>query len=84
MEDSWKALKDEKDERDEKLDTQYLRNLSLDSVPEVVNLLDDKIVSKDIEKYLAERQEDLALQRSWQSFNLSRHKAKQVLTQSKL
>lgn len=67
-----------------KLDTQYLSNLSLDSVPEVVNLLNDEMVSKDIKKYLAERQEDLALQRSWQSFNVSRHKAKQVLTQSKL
>jgi len=67
-----------------KLDTHYLRNLSYDSIPELVNLLDDKKVSTDIKKYLVEQQEVISKKQSWQSFNLSQHKAKQVLSQYKL
>lgn len=67
-----------------KLDTHYLRNLSYDSIPELVNLLNDKNVYPDIKKYLAEQQEDISKKQSWQSFNLSQHKAKQVLAQYKL
>lgn len=67
-----------------KLDTNYLRNLSDDSIPELVNLLDDKKVSTDLKKYLAEQQEVIAKKQSWQSFNLSQRKAKQVLSQYEL
>lgn len=67
-----------------KLDPQYLRNLSYDSIPEVVNLLNDEKVTTDIRKYLTEQQVELSIKQSWQSFNLSKHKAKQVLSQAKL
>ena len=67
-----------------KLDTQYLRNLSYDSIPELVNLLDDQKVSTDIKKYLTERQEEISKKQPWQAFNLSKHRAKQVLSQYKI
>ena len=66
-----------------KLDTQYLRNLSYDTIPQLVNLLDDEKVSIDIKKYLAEKHEVISKKQSWQSFNFSQHKAKQVLSQYK-
>jgi len=67
-----------------KLDTHYLRNLSYDTLPQLVNLLDDEKVSIDINKYFVEQQKEikeLSKKQSWQSFNLSEHKAKQVLSQ---
>jgi len=67
-----------------KLDTQYLRNLSYDTIPQLVNLLDDEKVSTDIKKYLSEEQKVLSKELPWQAFNLSRYKAKQVLSQYKL
>lgn len=66
-----------------KLDTHYLRNLSYDTIPQLVNLLDDEKVSIDIKKYLAEKHEVISKKQSWQSFNFSQHKAKQVLSQYK-
>ena len=66
-----------------KLDTHYLSNLSYDSIPELVSLLDDKKVSADIKKYLAEEQKVVSEKQSWQSFNLSKYKAIQVLSQYK-
>ncbi|MHB8072597.1 DUF4153 domain-containing protein [Desulfosporosinus fructosivorans] len=77
-----------------KLDPYYLRNLSYDSIPSVVNLLKDgkvfkdenvfrdEYVSNDLKSYLAGQQNLLSIEQSWQSFNLSRHKAKQVLSQN--
>lgn len=67
-----------------KLDTHYLWNLSYDSIPELVNLLNDKKVSIDINRYLFEQQRVISKKQSWQSFNLSQHKAKEVLAQYKL
>ena len=66
-----------------KLDTDYLRNLSYDSIPVLVNLLKDENAPDDIKEYLVLLQEDLAKKQSWQSFNLSQHKAKQELSQAK-
>jgi len=67
-----------------KLDNHYLRNLSYDSIPELVKLLDNEKVSTDIKKYLVEQQRVISKKQPWQSFNLSQHKAKQVLAQYKL
>ena len=66
-----------------KLDTHYLRNLSYGAIPQLVNLLDNEKVSIDIKKYLAEKHEVISKKQSWQSFNFSQHKAKQVLSQYK-
>jgi hypothetical protein len=77
-----------------KLDPYYLRNLSSDSIPSVVNLLKDgkvfkdenvfrdEYMSHDIKNYLAGQQNLLSKEQGWQSFNLSRQKAKQVLSQN--
>ena len=67
-----------------KLDTQYLRNLSYDSIPELVNLLDDEKVSIDIKTSLVEKQEAIFKKKPWQTFNLSQYNAKRVLSQYKL
>jgi len=67
-----------------KLDTEYFRNLSYDSIPVLVNLVNDKNVSHVIKDYLVEQQEVLSKEQSWQSFNLSQYKAKEVLSQLKL
>ncbi len=67
-----------------KLDTQYLKNLSYDSIPVLVNLLKDENAPADIKRNLLEQQKELSKKQHWQSFNLSRHKAKQVLSQAKL
>lgn len=64
-----------------KLDTHYLKNLSYDSIPVLVNQLNDEKASPDIKNYLAEKQKELSKKQSWQSFNLSQQKAKQVLSQ---
>ena len=66
-----------------KLDTQYLRYLSYDTISQLVNLIDDHTVSADIKKYLREQQGVINRNSAWQSFNLSRHNAKQVLSQYK-
>jgi len=66
-----------------KLDTQYLRNLSYDTIPQLVNLIDDEKVSIDIKKYFGEQYKALSKKQSWQSFNWSQYKAKQVLSQNK-
>jgi len=64
-----------------KLDTHYLRNLSYDSIPVLVKLLDEENTPSDLKQYLLEQQSELAKDQEWQSFNLSQHKAKKALTQ---
>jgi len=67
-----------------KLDTHYLRNLSYNSIPVLVKLLNEENTPPDLKQYLMEQQMDLSTNQDWQSFNLSRQKAKQVLSQYKL
>ncbi len=67
-----------------KLDTYYLKNLSYDSLPVLVNLLEAENVPVDIKKNLLEQQKELSKEQPWQSFNVSRQKAKQALSQAKL
>lgn len=67
-----------------KLDTRYLKNLSYDSIPVLVDLLKDKNAPADIKRNLVEQQQELSKKQPWQSFNLSQQKAKQVLSQAKL
>jgi len=62
-----------------KLDTHYLRNLSYDSIPLLVNLLNEKNTLPNLKQYLLEQQRELSKSQEWQSFNLSQHKAKKAL-----
>ncbi|WP_291300758.1 DUF4153 domain-containing protein [Desulfosporosinus sp. BICA1-9] len=80
-----------------RLDTYYLRNLSYDSIPGIVNLVermandermsnddgmtDDERMSIDIKDYLEQQQERLSQKQPWQSLNLSQLRAKKVLSQ---
>lgn len=70
------------------LDTHYLMNLSYDSIPMLVNLLNvekgSNNIKNDIKNYLGERQKRLSKKQAWQSYNLSQKKAKQVLSQYEL
>jgi len=50
----------------------------------LVHLLKDENAPVDIKNNLLEQQKELSKERPWQSFNLSRQKAKQVLSQAKL
>lgn len=63
------------------VDTYYFRDLSYDAVPYMVKLLDDKNieVSSSIKDQLESRKNSLANDNDWQSFNLSKYKAKKVL-----
>jgi hypothetical protein len=63
------------------VDTYYFINLSFDAVPYMVKLLDDKNteVSSSIRDQLESRKNSLADDNDWQSFNLSKFKAKKVL-----
>ena len=64
-----------------KLDTHYLMNLSYDSIPVLVKLLNKEDTPPDLKQYLGEQQEILSKMQAWQAYNLSRQKAKQVLSQ---
>lgn len=63
------------------IDTQYLSYLSDDAVPYLVQLLEssDTQVSEDIRHQLFARKERLKEKNEWQSFNLSRYRAKKIL-----
>jgi len=68
------------------IDTSYLTCLSYDAVPSLVELLNDKNknVAQDIENYLYNKKAELKRDKSWQSFNMSKYRAKQVLNKYKL
>ncbi|MGI6777707.1 MAG: DUF4153 domain-containing protein [Acetivibrionales bacterium] len=65
-----------------KIDTNYLRCLSYDAVPQLVRLLndEDESVSESIENYLYNIKEELDRPQPWQSFNISKHRAKKILS----
>lgn len=62
-----------------KLDTNYFRNLSYDSIPVSVKLLNEENIPADFKRYITEQEQTLSQKQAWQSFNLSHYKAKQVL-----
>jgi len=64
-----------------RLDTHYLRQLSYDSIPELVKLFDEGNAPMDLKGILVEKQNELSKKQAWRSFNLSKQKAKQVLSQ---
>lgn len=66
-----------------KLDAHYLRNLSYDSIPVLVNLHNDGNAPYEIRKNLMDQQKELSIKQPWQAFNLSKYKAKQVLSEVK-
>lgn len=64
------------------IDTDYLTNLSYDSVQGMTRLLNDKNgdVAKDIKRVLNTKKINLEKDKPWQSFNISEYNAKKILT----
>ena len=70
------------------IDVVYLKDLSYDAVPEMQRLftivkisadLKEKQMALDLSKYFKERRAELENQQSWQSFNISRYRALQII-----
>ena len=70
------------------IDMVYLKNLSYDAIPEMQRLLisfkssldpEEKQIAGEIMEYFNERKLDLENQKSWQSFNISKCKAKKII-----
>ena len=70
------------------IDMDYLKGLSYDVVPEMQRLIilgdnssdtRDKQVASEILEYFKERKSNLADQKNWQSFNISRYKANTII-----
>lgn len=69
-----------------KIDVHYLTELSYDAIPEMVKLIgnEDSMVSQPVENYLFEKKEELSKSQPWQSFNISKYRAKKVLSKYQL
>lgn len=70
------------------IDMVYLKSLSYDAVPEMKKFyisvkdsqnLKDKQIANEISNYFKRRQLNLKNQKSWQSYNISRNKAKELI-----
>ncbi|MCX7921590.1 MAG: DUF4173 domain-containing protein [Clostridia bacterium] len=70
----------------QQIDAAYLSSLSYDAVPELTRLLNDKNkgVAAQIENGLYLKKEKLDEEKSWQSFNYSKYRAKKELDKYKL
>ena len=70
------------------IDMVYLKGLSYDAAPEMEKLflsvkdsqiLKEKQMAEEISEYFKERKLDLKNQKSWQSYNISKYKAEQII-----
>lgn len=70
------------------IDFYYLKeNLSIDAVPEILNLyenVDNIYLKRQINNYLYREYKDLKEERSWQEFNISKHRAEKLLEKMNL
>lgn len=65
------------------IDTNYLTNLSYDSVQGLVQLVNDKNsdVAKDVKRVLDSKKIELERNKPWQAFNISEYNAKRILSE---
>ena len=61
------------------IDIEYLSRLSYDAVPVMMELTKDQSVAESLQYQLKYKREDVQEEKSWQSFNLSKYRAKQYL-----
>ncbi|MBW9156679.1 DUF4153 domain-containing protein [Clostridium tagluense] len=68
----------------QKIDVQYLRNLSYDAIPEILKLKEDSNmdIAKQINNYLEDLKKDLSQENSWYEFNYSKYRAKKIIDQN--
>ena len=67
-----------------KIDLDYLQELSYDAIPELTRLSaagDDDMAAKKIAEFLSDKGAELHLESPWQSYNLSKSRAKQLLAE---
>ena len=67
-----------------KIDLDYLQELSYDAMPELIHLGalgDGDVDKKKVEAFLRDKQTALQPERPWQSYNVSRAKAKRILSE---
>ena len=67
-----------------KIDLDYLQELSYDAIPELARLGaadNGDVAGKKMAAFLREKQAELRSENPWQSYNVSRAKAKWVLSQ---
>jgi hypothetical protein len=65
----------------QKIDVQYLKNLSYDAIPEILRLKDDPNVdvAREVNGYLEDLKKELAEESSWYEFNYSKYKARKLI-----
>jgi hypothetical protein len=65
----------------QKIDVQYLRNLSYDAIPEILKLKDDSnaSIASEINIYLGDLKKELSGEYSWYEFNYSKYRAKKII-----
>ena len=61
------------------IDIEYLSRLSYDAVPIMMELTKDQSIAASLQDQLKYKREDVQEDKSWQSFNLSKYRAKQYL-----
>ncbi|MEK6264509.1 MAG: DUF4173 domain-containing protein [Clostridium sp.] len=68
----------------QKIDVQYLSNLSYDAIPEILKLKDDSNldVARQVNSYLNDVKKELSEEHSWYEFNYSKYKARKILDQN--
>lgn len=68
----------------QKMDVQYLTNLSYDAIPEILRLKDDSNldVARQVNSYLEDVKKELREEHSWYEFNYSKYKARKILNQN--
>ncbi|NGX99577.1 MAG: DUF4173 domain-containing protein, partial [Candidatus Afipia apatlaquensis] len=68
------------------IDVQYLNSLSYDSVPSLIKLMksEKREISVKAENYLYLKKRELSKNTPWQSFNISKYKAKKILSKYNL
>ena len=65
----------------QKIDVQYLKNLSYDAIPEILRLKDDPNVdvAREVNSYLENLKKKLSEEYSWYEFNYSKYKARKII-----
>ena len=68
----------------DKIDLAYLQELSYDAIPELTRLRvtgDEDMTAKNLSAFLRDKGAELRSESPWQSYNLSKARAKQILSQ---
>jgi len=65
----------------QKIDVQYLKNLSYDAIPEILRLKDDSNldITRQVNTYLEDLKKELSEEYSWYEFNYSKYRARKIL-----